>query len=152
MEPPKLEFAFELSVQVAGIQEAGKTGKGIRRIIPIVGGSFEGPGIKGTIVPGGYDWQLLRQDEVAEVEARYVLQTGDGELITIVNTGLRYGPAAVMQRMANGEEVHPSEYYFRSIPFFETASIKYDWLNKHIFIATGIRKPAAVFIQVWKVL
>lgn len=152
MEQPKLEFAFELKVKVGNIEELGKTGKGTRRIIPITGGSFEGPDIKGTIIPGGYDWQLLRADEVAEVEARYVLQTDDGALITIVNTGLRHGPAAVMQQMAKGEEVDPSGYYFRSIPIFENSSAKYEWLTKYIFIANGIRKPTEVFIQVWKVL
>src|SRR3954465_15248670 len=112
MEQPKLEFAFELKVEVGNIEELGRVAKGIRKIIPITGGSFEGPEIKGSILPGGYDWQLLRSDDVAEVEARYVLQTDDGALITIVNTGLRYGPSEVMQRMAKGEEVDPSEYYF----------------------------------------
>jgi len=152
MEAPQLAFAFELRVQVGKMQELGTVAKGIRRIIPIVGGSFEGPDIKGTVVPGGYDWQLLRTDEVAEVEARYVLQTDDGALITIVNTGLRYGPAEIMQRMARGEQVESSQYYFRSIPFFETGVAKYDWLAKYIFIANGIRKPTEVIIQVWKVV
>lgn len=152
MEQPKLEFAFELKVLVSAMQEMGETPKGVRRIIPITGGSFEGPFIKGTIVPGGYDWQLLRTDSVAEVEARYVLKTDDGALITIVNTGLRHGPAEVMQRLARGEAVEPSHYYFRSIPFFETSEPNYNWLTKTIFIATGVRRPTEVIIQIWKVL
>jgi hypothetical protein len=84
-------------------------------LIPIVGGSFEGPGIKGTVIPGGYDFQLLRNDNVMEIDARYVLQTGDGALITIVNRGLRHADKEVMQQMASGGiEVSPSLYYFRS--------------------------------------
>ena len=153
MQVPNLEFAFEIKVEVTGkMQEVGKTAKGMRRIIPIIGGTFEGPAIKGEVVPGGYDWQLVRSDGVAEIEARYVLKTEDGALITIINTGLRHGAPEVMERLAKGEEVMPSEYYFRSIPYFETSEPKYEWLTKHIFIATGIRKPTQVLIQVWKVL
>lgn len=152
MEHPKLEFAFELNVQVSLLPEAGTTGKGIRKIISITGGSFEGPQIKGTIIPGGYDWQLVRNDGVTEIEARYLLQTDDGNMITIVNTGLRHAPKEVMQQLGNGEEVDPALYYFRSVPVFETGEPKYDWLTKNVFIANGIRKPATVIIQVWKVL
>jgi hypothetical protein len=152
MEPPKLEFAFELKIQVSPLPEVGKTAKGTRKIISITGGSFEGPQIKGTIVPGGYDWQLIRNDGVIEIEARYVLQTTEGAMITIVNTGLRHAPEDVMRRLVAGEDVDPSLYYFRCIPIFETNEQKHDWLTKNIFIANGIRKPTLVIIQVWKVL
>jgi len=153
MEQPKLEFAFEIRVDVSeGIRELGATPKGVRKIIPLCGGTFEGPSIKGTILPGGYDWQLIRSDGVAEIEARYVLKTDEDALITIVNTGLRHAPATIMERMARGEALDPSLYYFRSVPLFETSEPKYDWLSKNIFIANGIRKPDEVIIQVWKVL
>ena len=152
MQQPQLEFAFELKVQASPLPEIGMTAKGIRRIISITGGSFEGPQIKGTIIPGGYDWQLLRNDGVIEIEARYVLQADDSSLITIVNTGLRHAPENIMQKLGNGEEVDPALYYFRSIPVFETSEPKYNWLTKNIFVANGIRKSAAVIIQVWKVM
>lgn len=153
MEQPLLEFCFRISIDVAGgMQELGKTGKGTRRIIPITGGCFEGPNIKGSVVAGGYDWQLLRPDGVIEIDARYLIQTAEGDLITVINTGLRHGSAEVMQRLAKGEEVDPSEYYFRSVPVFETANSKYAWLTKSIFIANGIRKPKEVLIDVWRVV
>jgi hypothetical protein len=152
MEPPKLEFAFELRVKVLPPQDMGVTAKGVRKIVSITGGSFEGPEIRGTIVPGGYDWQLIRGDGVAEIEARYVLKTDDGALITIVNTGLRHGPAEIMQKLAKGEAVDPSLYYFRLVPFFETSEKKYDWLTKNMFLATGIRQPDFVVVQVWKIM
>jgi hypothetical protein len=132
--------------------EAGNTPNGLRKVIPITGGSFEGPGIEGAVIPGGYDFQLLRSDNVMEIDARYVLQTDDGALITIVNRGLRHADVEVMQQMANGIEVSASLYYFRSVPQFETGSKKYDWLNKSVFIANGIRKPAEVIISVFKIL
>jgi hypothetical protein len=151
---PQLEFAFEIKIKVEAGKglEAGNAPKGFRRMIPINGGSFEGPGIKGAIVSGGYDFQLLRSDNVMEIDARYVLQTDDGALITIVNRGLRHAPAEIMQQMANGIEVSPSLYYFRSVPQFETGSKKYDWLNKTVFVTSGIRKPAEVIISVFRVL
>nr|WP_294791617.1 DUF3237 domain-containing protein [uncultured Mucilaginibacter sp.] len=152
MEQPALEFSFRISVDVTSIQELGKTPKGIRKIVPIMGGTFEGPDIKGKVVAGGYDWQLLRSDDVVEIDARYLLQTDDGDLITLMNTGLRHGSPEVMQRLAKGEEVDASEYYFRSIPVFETGNPKYDWLMRSVFIATGIRKPKQVFIDVWRVV
>ena len=114
---------------------AGKTGKGFRRVVSIDGGSFEGPNIKGIVVAGGYDWQLVRSDGVVEIDARYMLQTDDGDLITVMNTGLRHGPQQVMQRLTKGEEVDPSEYYFRSLPVFETGNPKYAWLMGSVFIA-----------------
>ncbi len=153
MNKPGLEFSFRISVDVTSdIQEVGHTAKGIRKIVPITGGTFEGPTIKGKVVAGGYDWQLIRTEGVAEIDARYILQTDDGALITIINTGLRHGPPEVMQRLAKGEEVDSSEYYFRSIPAFETGEPKYSWLTRSIFIATGIRKQKQVFIDVWRVL
>lgn len=152
MNQPLLEFCFRITVDVTGgVQELGETGKGSRRIVPITGGSFEGPNIKGTVVAGGYDWQLLRADGVVEIDARYLLQTNEGDLITVVNTGLRHGPQQVMQRLAAGEEVDPSHYYFRSIPVFETGNPKYAWLMQSVFLADGLRKPKQVFIDVWKV-
>ncbi|HEY4323988.1 MAG TPA: DUF3237 domain-containing protein [Mucilaginibacter sp.] len=154
MEQPNLQFVFEIRIDVAGgkLPELGKTAKGVRKIVSILSGRFEGPEIKGIILTGGYDWQLIRNDGVAEVEAHYVLKTDDDVLITITNKGLRHGTADAMQRIANGELVAPSEYYFRTSPVFETAADKYDWLNKNIFIANGIRTPDQVLIQVWKVL
>lgn len=153
MQQPALEFAFRISVDLTGgIQEIGETGKGIRKVVPITGGTFEGPNIKGKVVAGGYDWQLLRDDGVVEIDARYLLQTDDGDLITITNTGLRHGPPQVMQRLAKGEEVDASEYYFRSIPLFEMGNPKYAWLMNSVFIATGTRKPKQVLIDVWRVV
>lgn len=147
----ELEFAFELRVEVSAIQVMGDTPKGNRRMIPITGGTFEGPRIKGKIQSGGYDWQVIRTDGVAELDARYVLKTDDGVLIAIVNQGLRRGAADVMKRLAEGKDVNPSEYYFRSIPIFETADPRYAWLTQSVFVATGIRKPDKVLIQVYKV-
>ena len=142
MLTPDLQFVFELRIDVeAGkMLEVGATGKGLRRVIPILAGDFEGPAIKGIVLPGGYDWQLLRADGVAEIDARYLLQTDDCVLITIINQGLRHGATDIMQKLSNGEEVGSDQYYFRTAPVFESSDSRYDWLTKSIFIANGYSK------------
>jgi hypothetical protein len=151
-ELPQLEFAFIATVTLGAIQEVGNTPHGRRRIIPITGGTFEGPAIKGTVEPGGADWQIIRADNVAELDAQYTLKTDDGFFIYIRNKGYRHGPVEVLQRLAKGEEVNPKEYYFRAAPVFETASEKYNYLNKYIYIASGERKKDSVVIHFYKVL
>jgi hypothetical protein len=151
-ELPQLEFAFTATVTLGVIQEVGNTPHGRRRIIPITGGTFEGMAIKGTVEPGGADWQIIRTDNVAELDALYTLKTDDGVLIYVRNKGYRHGPAEVLQRLAKGEEVNPKEYYFRATPAFETASEKYNYLNKFIYIASGERKKESVIIHFYKVL
>ena len=148
-----LEFSFEIAVTIGPAQELGDTPHGKRRIIPITGGRFEGPTISGIVVPGGADWQMVRPDGLAEIEARYTLQTHDGILIYITNTGLRHGPTEVMRRLAAGEPVKPEEYYFRTVPKFELrAGTAYDWLSRSLFVATGSRFPDRVVIGVWRVM
>lgn len=152
MEAPKLEFAFEINVQAKPLPEMGMKPKGVCKIINITGGSFEGPDIKGKVLPGGYDWQLVRNDGVIEIDARYLLQTEEGALITIVDSGLRHAPEAVMRQLTAGEEVDSSLYYFRSTPVFDTSDSRYEWLTRNVFVARGIRSVTGVSIEVWKVL
>jgi len=149
---PQLEFAFTANITLGPVQELGTTPHGHRRIIPITGGTFDGPDIKGTVENVGADWQIIRADNVAELEAQYTLKTNDGVFIYIRNKGYRHGPVEVLQKLAKGEEVDPKEYYFRAAPFFETSSEKYDYLNKYIYIATGERKKDSVIIHFYKVL
>jgi hypothetical protein len=124
---------------------------GERRIINITGGSFTGPRLSGVILPGGADWQIIRADGITAVEARYTLQTDDGALIYVDNRGLRHGPQAVMARLAAGESVDPSLYYFRTTPVFETGSEKYQWLNGIVAVAVGERHANQVVITVYEV-
>ena len=150
--PLKTEMAFKAEITLDKAMELGNTQHGNRRIIPITGGSFEGPGLKGVIVQGGADWQIVRDDGVAELEARYTLCTQDNVLIYVINRGYRHGPPEVMQRLAKGEVVDPKEYYFRSTPVFETSSDQYKWLTRYIFIAIGERKPNSVVLSFYKLL
>ena len=111
--PPKLTLAFTIRVQVGPPTELGEVPRGRRRIIPILGGSFEGPNIRGKVVPGGADWQIVRADGLAELDTRYLLQTDSGHLIYIQNAGIRHAPPEVTKQLLAGEAVDPSQVYSR---------------------------------------
>jgi Protein of unknown function (DUF3237) len=152
IESPQLEYVCELKVLVAAPMIVGETARGVRRIIPIAGGTFEGPRMKGEIINGGADWQIVRKDGVAELEAHYTIKTDDGTYIYVKNVGLRVATPDIAAKIGRGEQVSPNDYYFRAVPKFEAPAGKYDWLNNAIFICKGIRNPDNVTIQVWKVL
>jgi hypothetical protein len=148
---PSLRLLYTSTVEVGPPVVVGATPYGERRIIPIKGGSFAGPRLSGKVLPGGADWQVIRTDGVAELEARYSLETEDGALIYVLNQGIRSGPKEVMERLARGEKVSPSEYYFRTRPVFETGAPKYQWLHGLVTVATGERLPDQVIITVYEV-
>lgn len=150
---PALEHVFTIEIELGGEAplDLGDTARGKRRMVPITGGHFSGPVIRGQVLAGGYDWQLLRSDGVTEIDARYLLRTEGGSLITIVNTGTRFGPPEVMHRLQQGERVEASAYYFRTHPRFECADPVFDWLNRYVFVGSGTRLPDRVIMEIWKV-
>lgn len=122
---PTLEFVFEEIVTLGQATAPGDTARGGRLIIPITGGTFEGPEIKGTIIPGGWDWQLRRDDGCTEIEADYFLKTDDDVVINVVNKGV----------LCPGEAGAPPPPV-RTHPVFEAPKGKYEWLSKAAFIGT----------------
>jgi hypothetical protein len=146
---PILEHAFRASVAVAAPRILGATSHGERRIIDIIGGEVSGPRLSGRILPGGADWQIVRTDGVAELEARYTIETTNGALVYVQNFGYRHGPADVLARIYAGEDVSPADYYFRATPRFETAAPELDWLNRTIFVCTGVRTRERVILDVY---
>ena len=138
---PGASFAFEVRAQVGPPEETGSATRGRSRIIPILSGSFEGPRIKGRVLPGGADSQIVHPDGLIELDARYTLETGEGQLIHVRNRGLRH-PAA--------ESVPPDEVYFRTVPVFETSAPELEWLTRFIFIGSGERYPSDVVIRFWR--
>lgn len=148
----RLALLFRAVGALASPIELGIGPRGVRRMVPILSGPFEGPRIKGEIMPGGIDWQVTRLDGVTEIEAHYALKTDDGTVIRVINKGYRHGPPEVMQRLTNGEDVDPAEYYFRAVPIFEAPTGAYDWLNRSIFLCSGERYPRSVVIHIYEVL
>jgi hypothetical protein len=148
---PTFEYIFRAAVKVAPPKELGQTPLGQRRIIDIIGGSVEGPLLNGIIIPGGADWQIVRPDGTAVLEARYTIQTDDDALIYVTNFGYRHGPPDVLARIAAGEPVDPARYYFRAAPLFETAAPRYAWLNTVLAMTSGIREKSTVLLDFYVV-
>ena len=146
-----LQRLFKAEISLAAPQDLGDTPQGRRRIIGITGGRFSGERLSGRVLPGGADWQVVRADGVADLDARYTLETSDGALIYVRNRGYRHGPAEVLRRLSAGEEVDPSLYYMRTTPRFETGAARYAWLNRLVCVATGARRAAAVELEVFEV-
>lgn len=147
-----LEHLFTARFEVTPARSLGATPFGERRIVQITGGTFEGPRLRGIVLPEGGDWLLFRHDGILQLDVRATLQTDDGHLIYMTYRGVRHGPADVIARLNRGEPVDPDEYYFRTAPWFETGSDKYGWLNGIVSVATGERLPAGPIYTVYQVL
>jgi hypothetical protein len=124
----------------------------MRRIAPVTGGKVEGPNIKGEVLPFGADWAVLRPDGAWELDVRITIRTQDGELVYAYYRGIIDTTQEVWGRILSGEEVDPSEYYFRTSPVFETASEKYKWLNKKLCVGVGKLLPGKVEYKVYQIL
>jgi len=149
--PPRLTLAFELRATVGPPMEVGDVARGRRRIVAITGGTFEGPGLRGKVLPGGADWQIIRPDGFSELDTRYTLETDKGQIIYVQNAGIRHAAPDVIKRLLAGEAVDPSLVYFRTVPTFETSSPELQWLTRAIFVGTGERYPNDVRIRFWRV-
>jgi len=148
----KTELLFKIVLEVPSILDLGETPYGRRRIARVGGGTFEGPNMKGRVLDGGGDWLLLRRDGVLQLDVRQTLETDDKQHIYMTYRGYRHGPKDVIDRLNRGEPVDPSLYYFRTTPWFETASEKYAWLNDICSIATGERQASGPTYHVFQVL
>ena len=149
---PELKFFADLSVEVDKPQEVGATVHGKRRVIPILGGEAQGQGWSARVLRGGADFQMIVNETLAELDARYVLETDAGDLIFVQNRAVRTASPEVMGRLIRGEKVAPQLVYFRCTPQFETASKSLAWISEKLFIGTGARHPDKVVMRFFEVL
>ncbi len=148
---PGLELFACLAVELGPVREMGTGRGGVRRIIPIIGGTVTGPHLNGRVLAVGADWQTVFSDGLAELDTRYALETDDGAVIEIINYGLRHGPPEVMARLAAGERVDPDSYYMRTHARLESGHKDYLWVNRLLFVGTGIRLASAVHVNLYKI-
>jgi Protein of unknown function (DUF3237) len=148
---PALEHVFTAAILVGPPQEKGTIDGERQRFIPITGGSIAGPRLTGKVLPGGGDWQAIHPDGLTEILARYALQASDGTVIGVTNPGVRVASPAVIARLAAGERVDPSLYYFRTSPVFEVADGPHAWLRRSVFVGHGVRHPDSVALTVYRV-
>lgn len=146
------EYLFTIRVTVDELHDVGSVPLGTRHLDMLGAGTFEGPKLKGVVLPGGIDQKIFRADGAMNPNVRMVLKTDDDALIYMHYTGVRYGTQDVMDRIANGETVDPSENYLRNTPYFETASEKYDWLNRIVSVGVGRRMPDHAAYDVFQIL
>ena len=144
---PELRFFADLSVHVDKPQEVGQTHHGVRRLIPILGGQVQGDGWTARVLSGGADFQLIVNDRMAELDARYVIETDGGDLIYVQNRAVRTAAPEVMARLVQGEPVDAASVYFRCSPSFETASASLGWITERLFVGTGARHPDRVVMR-----
>ncbi len=149
----KSRHLFTVTLQLHPLEDIGNTPAGHRRVFPISGGEFSGERIRGSVLPvAGSDLLLNRPDGSSQQDVRLVLKTDDGALIVMTYRGIRHASPEINARIARGEPVAASEYYFRTAPFFETASEKYGWLNRIVAIGVGDRKPDSVVYEIFEIL
>ena len=142
---------FTIRAELEAIMNLGRTPYGERRVIGITGGTVSGTKLNGKVLPGGSDWQIIRADGAADIQARYTLESDSGGRILVYSAGLRHGPPEVMERLVKGEDVDPALYYFRTVMRFETAYPAASWLNRIVALATGAREARAVRLDVYEV-
>jgi Protein of unknown function (DUF3237) len=149
---PALTRVYRLEATLGEPLTLGDLAQGRRRIVPLTGGTFTGPELNGTLLPGSSaDWQTVLPDGTALGDIRYTLQTDKGDLLYVQSRGVRHGTPDVLERLARGEDVAASEYTFRTSTQIETAAPALDWLNKGVFISVGGRRPGAVLYETYLV-
>src|ERR1700730_18061889 len=145
------KYVFTITATIGSVISAGDVGHGVRRIIPITGGEVRGD-INGKVCAFGADFQIIRPNELIELEAKYAFENGDGAVVYVENKGIRFGPIELLQRLKRGEPGHPRLIYFCPLPKFERGSKKYRWLMKSLFIGSAARHADRVVIDVHQVL
>lgn len=143
---------FVMKVAVGAIHPAGGPAGAERRISDVIGGTVTGDRLSGVILPGGTDWQTIRDDGSALLDARIVIRTDDDALIAMHYSGIRHGPPEVLARIARGEEVDPTAYYFRIVPGFSTSAPRHEWLNRIVAIGIGHRLADGPVYSIFELL
>lgn len=153
LPPPALEHVCDLAVTIASPIEVGQTPAGLRRMIPITGGTVAGPRLNGKVMAGGADFQLiLAGGTQAHLDARYVIELDDGSRVFVQNTALRVASLENSQRIMNGQPVNPNEVYFRCQPKLEATTPEWAWLSESQFIGIGRRAPDGVYLSFYRVI
>ena len=144
------KFLMSVAADVGEPMSMGGGPLGERRVVAVTGGTFEGPQLRGTVVPGGADWQIVRPRRAHTMRAKRcgTLRMPD----RVVSQGYRHGPPEVLAALGRGEEVPAEKYFFRTVMRFETGAAGLQWLNRTIAVASAQRKARQVLLSVYQLL
>jgi hypothetical protein len=149
MDEPRFQHLFDMTVQLERPQMIGQTPQGTRQIFYVRSGTFEGPRLKGELLPGGGDWFLMRPDNVGELDVRGTLKTHDGALIYATYRGIFSASQEAWEKLYKGEPVDRDQYYFYTAPIFQTSATDYLWLNRILAVGIGTAVPGGVSYRVF---
>lgn len=148
---PNLRFAFGARIKLGAATEIGRTSEGLRRIVPIIGGTFVGPDLAGEILPFGADWQIVRPSGRMDLDARYTLRTHQGELIFISNIGSRFLTPEQAEQIYSGHPVDFAGARSHGVTKVEAGSKRLQWMNDSMFIPRGRRGPDSLVLAFFQV-
>jgi Protein of unknown function (DUF3237) len=150
--PLNTEFLFRMVLHAGAPQMTATAPGNELRVVPVTAGTFEGPKLKGELVPGTTaDWLRVEPDGTSRMDVRLVMRTDKGQHFYMNYSGVRHGPADVLARLGRSEAVDPSEYYFRISVKFETGDPELTWLNRVVAVGVGQRPPAGPTYDIYVV-
>jgi hypothetical protein len=150
--PLTTEFLFRMVLSVGAPQMVGPTRNGELRVVPVTGGTVQGPALDAEVLPGtAADWLRVDADGTAHMDVRLTLKAASGGIVYMHYSGIRTGAPEVLARLNSGQPVDPSEYYFRIAARFETGSAELAWMNKVVAVGVGQRPPSGPTYDIYAV-
>ena len=149
---PKLEYLMTYRAELRPPVDVGAGPAGVRQIFDVTGGHFEGPRLKGELLPSGADWLLMGPDGVGRLDVRGTFKTDDGAHVYVQYSGILVMNEKVQQALAEGRETQYGDSDFFTQPRFETGDERYAWLNSIVAIGEGRLIPSAVEYRVYQVV
>ncbi len=150
--PLNTEYLFSMDIAVGAPQAVGDAGRHELRIVPVTGGTVSGPALSGEILGGtSADWLRVEPDGTAHIDVRLTIRAASGAMVYVQYAGIRTGTPEVLARLAKGEAVDPSEYYFRVALRFETGDKELAWMNRVVAIGVGARPPSGPRYDIYAV-
>jgi hypothetical protein len=151
MIPPQTELLYNAGIDLEPAQMIGSGPHGTQLAFIVRGGTFAGPKMRGSVLPGGGDWLCVGPDGAGEQDAHLTLRTDEGELIYVAYGGVLAPPPGALERLGRGERIEADEMYFRCTPRFRTGAERLKWLNRSVAIGIGALAPNRVEYSVHRV-
>lgn len=145
-------ITLNLSIDFGSVSIIGDVPAGLRRIVPVSGGTFTGDRLNGEVLPGGYDWVINRPDGVMLIDVRLTLKTDDDALIYLTYQGRFLADMSVMAKLGQGKALAASDYSLLMAAKFECGAEKYNWLNNVIAVGRGEQSRGGATYKIYEMI